>query len=349
MSSLRHPSSVPGHRSPLGLSRLLVGASALAAGLYTTWVIWTALTLSTTAPFGWRLRLLLQESWSAMLVTFGLALATSRRARLRQTGWVLVGIGILGQALWTWLFLVPHRSAVLPPSGHPVFHACAGAARSSTLLATLMVPVGDGPLDDARRERLVDAAYRQYEAELFRFAIHYGKRLGADTMLAENTVQDTFAALLEGRDDSVWQRDASGFRAYLFTSIKQRLATMLRGEDRRTGHEAAAADDSASRRALAQSPTAYQDGNELAERIRSGLLDCPPRMAEAFHLVHEGGLSLAEAATVMGISPKTVSAMLIQVAKRLLPHVQDFLPDTTAQRNPRRPHARPRGDGEATV
>ena len=301
---------------------------------------------------------MLQESASAMLVTLGLALAASRRVRLRQIGWALVCLGVLGQLLWTWSVVAPHTVAAGHNAAHLLFHEVAGSPYTLPCLVSTILPLGDGPLDDAQRERLVEAAYRQYQAELFRFAIRHGERCGADTMLAENAVQDTFAALMDPREDAVWQRDTSGFRAYLFRSIKLRLTTVLRSEDRRATHEAAAADDTVTRLTITQSPATQQSAGELVERIRQGLLQCPPRMAEAFYLVHECGLSHAEAAAVMGISPKTVSAMLIKVARRLVPYVQDFLADGPPPRKSQQPRETPRrepsreersGEGEAVA
>ena len=321
----------------------------MVAGIYTTWVIWTAVALSTPGPLGWRARLLLQEGGSSLLVTLGLALATRRRAQLRQIGWTLVGIGVLGQLLWTWSVITPHQVAVLHPSGHSMFRILGGASRPSTLVVSTTLPIGDGPIDDARREQLVEAAYRQYETELFRFAVCYGQRFGADVMMAENAVQETFAALWTGDDDTVWQRDASGLRAYLFTSIKLRLNTVLRGEDRRASHEGAAAVEAASGCALAASPSAQHDESELVERIRLGLAHCSERETEAFTLVRLNDLSYAEAAEIMGISWKTISTLLTRATQRIQPFVEDFLSAETARRPSLPPVRKARDTGEATA
>jgi len=291
--------------------------------VYTIWVTWTAATLSANASLGWRTHLLFVEGGPSLLIVIGLALTLLRHPRLRQLGWCLVICSLLAQLVWTYYAVAPHPMTA------------SNTTTAGILAHLLLVPIIVGalsttppplpPFDDATREHLIEAAYRNYSDQLFRFATCCAERSAGDSMLAENAVHDTFLALLEEKQDDILSRDASGLRAYLFSTVRQRLRNTLRGEARRADYEAIAAE---ARRAMEQIPTpdALHGEAELAERLRFALTQCSRRPVEAFTLVRECGLSYAETAAIMQISVKAVSSHLVEATRQILPYIKDWLP-----------------------
>jgi RNA polymerase sigma-70 factor (ECF subfamily) len=57
-------------------------------------------------------------------------------------------------------------------------------------------------------------------------------------------------------------------------------------------------------------PHTRADNKELATRLKASLAALPPAQRDAFMLQHEGGLSLAEIATLTGVGAETVKSRL---------------------------------------
>jgi RNA polymerase sigma-70 factor (ECF subfamily) len=294
--------------------------------IYTAWTLWTATTLSANASLGWRTHLLLVEGGPSLLIACGLVLTLLRHPRLRQLGWCLVACTLLAQLVWTYYAVVPHPVT----ASNTITASLLNHLRLAPIIISALTttPPPSPPFDEATRNRLVESAYRRYSNELFHFATYCVKQSAVDTMLAENAVQDTFLAILEHKQDDILHRDDSSLRAHLFSTIRQRVRNT-----RRADYESIAAE---AQQAMDQIPTpAELHGQaELATRIRFALTQCPKRAAEAFTLVRECGLSYAEAAAVMEISVKAISAHLVAATRHILPYIKDWLPPTPKPASP---------------
>jgi RNA polymerase sigma-70 factor (ECF subfamily) len=138
--------------------------------------------------------------------------------------------------------------------------------------------------------------FRAYAAPLCNFAFSYVR----SREIAEETVQDLFCWIWEHRFTIEMPH---GVRAWLFTSVRNRSLNALR--DRRlefSVHERIAREPRAES-ASSGDAVATADLAAAAARVAATM---PQRSREAFALIREQGMSYAEAAIVMGISPKTV-------------------------------------------
>jgi len=118
----------------------------------------------------------------------------------------------------------------------------------------------------------------------------------------------------EGGDDvaqevfvRLWSRRGSlgqegSLRAFLY-SMARNAAIDERRRERRHAARAALADPPAA----CPSPLDGAEESELAERAAAAVAALPPRRREVFRLVREGGMSYADVAAVMDISPQTVA------------------------------------------
>jgi RNA polymerase sigma-70 factor (ECF subfamily) len=161
---------------------------------------------------------------------------------------------------------------------------------------------------DPRRERAFRTLYDRHYDRLFRTAYYY---LHNDDD-AQETVLDVFVKL--------WQRpalldDIADPEAYLFILTKNAALNRLAREQRPDAvplapHHDAHADEH-------HNPETDLLSDDLLRRYLTALDSLPARCREVFLLVREEGLSYADTAARLAISPKTVDAQL-QRALRLL-------------------------------
>jgi RNA polymerase sigma factor (sigma-70 family) len=279
--------------------------------------MWTAFALSSDAPITWRLQLLFLEGGVPILLAVGCGCAALGNPIIRRFGWGLVVVTIFGLIVWTFLIVPPHPLAV-------------GAAVAA--------------LNEASRLQIVEAAYRQYSDHLISYAGALSARSDAD--IAEEAVHDVFAALLTGQRDDALERDPIGFRAHLFSAVKLRVDTVCRSERRRAHHT--------SRMMAVDLPTPLLPApddqyiqTELERRLRAELKRCSTRGVEAFHLVHDCGLSYAETAAAMGITTQAVGSHLSRILRHLRNKLRDWAPDGAAVKDGARKRAV--AGGEATA
>lgn len=170
-------------------------------------------------------------------------------------------------------------------SAGPPFHA-----RDATD-AELMALVGRGD------EQCVVELQRRYRPMVVSYA---ATLLDAD--LAEDVAQDVFIRACAHA--ARWQPIGS-LRAYLLR-IARNLALNERRRAKARSFMLNAAQAVFARRRVA-TPADTFDEHELKSVIVAALSNMPTRRRDAFGLVRFGGLSYAEAASVMGTSPQTVA------------------------------------------
>lgn len=172
------------------------------------------------------------------------------------------------------------------------------------------------PLDCVSRIRggdlaAFEALYRAMHTPLLAF----GTRYTGDTARAEELVQDLFFDLWRGRDG--WTVKGS-VTAYLYAALRNRALNLRR----RDAVETDWADDEAHEpvRALHPSPpradTEYES-TEIVRQLALAMARLPERCGVIMQMRWHGGLSYAEIAAVLGISPKGVENQLARGLKSL--------------------------------
>jgi RNA polymerase sigma-70 factor (ECF subfamily) len=153
-----------------------------------------------------------------------------------------------------------------------------------------------------------EAMFRAYHRELYRFAL----RLLGSADDAEDAVQGVFVAIWQSR--SGWTVRGS-LRIYLFSAVRNRALQQLRNARTRQRHVGDVLEFSS---ALLSHPLGDPDRQlehaEFSAALTAAIAALPPRCREAFVLTREHGMTYAEAAATMGISPHTV---MVQIGRAL--------------------------------
>jgi len=160
----------------------------------------------------------------------------------------------------------------------------------------------------AGNEAAFEAMFRAYNRELYRFAL----RLVGSADEAEDLVQGVFAAIWQNR--STWTV-RGGLRVYLFAAVRNRALQQFRNTRTRQQHQADVLRFStASLSRPLRGPDEQVEHAEFAAALTGAIAALPPRCREAFVLTREHGMTYAEAAATMGISPHTV---MVQIGRAL--------------------------------
>jgi len=150
-------------------------------------------------------------------------------------------------------------------------------------------------------EAAFEAMFRTHYDGLCRYVAGY---LGSRDA-AEDVVQGVFARIWDDRVHWV----VGDLQRYLYAAVRRRAAPLLALE--------------ASARASATPADAEFEAEELRRRLERALTALPARTRAAFVLSRREGLSYAEVASRMAISPKTIgvhiSRALTVLRKALLP------------------------------
>lgn len=152
-----------------------------------------------------------------------------------------------------------------------------------------------------------EALFRAYHASLCAFAYRY---LGARD-LAEEIVQEVFLFVWERRE--TWQVRTS-VKSYLFTAVHNAAVSFLRHERVVRRRESEAIE-------LFQVPRPTADlevaAAETLAAVQQAVARLPERCRLVFTLHREQGLTYAEVAEVLAISPKTVEVQMGRALKSL--------------------------------
>jgi RNA polymerase sigma-70 factor, ECF subfamily len=156
-----------------------------------------------------------------------------------------------------------------------------------------------------------ETLYRAMHPPLLAFATRYV----GDAARAEELVQDLFFDLWRGRD--AWTVTGS-VTAYLYAALRNRALNLRR----RDAVETQWAEDAVREPALTlhMSPPnadAVMESTELVGQLAAAMTKLPERCGLIMQMRWHGGLSYAEIAAVLGISPKGVENQLARGLKAL--------------------------------
>jgi RNA polymerase sigma-70 factor (ECF subfamily) len=161
-----------------------------------------------------------------------------------------------------------------------------------------------------------EALFRAYHADLCAFAYRY---LGAPD-LAEEIVQEVFLFVWERR--ATWEVRTSP-RSYLFTAVRNAAVSYLR-------HERVVRRGQTQIRELhpVAAPSADLEAGEAETiaAVRQAIGRLPARCRLVFTLHREQGLTYAEVAEVLSISPRTVEVQIGRALKSLRKNLADMRP-----------------------
>lgn len=152
-----------------------------------------------------------------------------------------------------------------------------------------------------------ETLFHTYHAPLCAFAYRH---LGARD-LAEEIVQEVFLFVWERR--ATWEVRTS-VRSYLFTAVRNAAMSYLRHERVVRRREPEVRELHQAHRA---SPETEAIDAEIAVAVRKAVSQLPARCRLVFTLNREQGLTYAEIADVLGISPRTVEVQIGRALKSL--------------------------------
>lgn len=148
--------------------------------------------------------------------------------------------------------------------------------------------------------------------------VQYAGRIVGGSSDPQDVVQEAFIRLWARRER--WSSDGS-VRSLLYTVTRNAALDERRRQAR--GEKATQAADPPSPTSL---PSEDAAATQLAQSASSAVAALPPKRQEVFRLAREGGLSYAEIAAVMGVSPQTVanqmSLALSDLRRALAPHLE---------------------------
>jgi RNA polymerase sigma-70 factor (ECF subfamily) len=160
--------------------------------------------------------------------------------------------------------------------------------------------------------------YNHYYMRLFQQALYY---LDNNSDNAQEVVSDVFVALWQGR--KVLSRVAEP-DAYLFIALKHAAARYVRRSHKEKLIRIT--------ESLPDAEYRYSDATdlgmmheELQQKYKAALNNLPPRCAEVFRLVREGGKKYSEVADILGISVKTVDNQMNKAVKLLYNQLKENL------------------------
>lgn len=177
--------------------------------------------------------------------------------------------------------------------------------------------------DEEAFSRLFDHCF----ADLMRFAYSFVH----SRSLSEEIASDVLLRLWRQKE----QLDiASDFRLYLYVSVRNAAYNHLRKEKK---HTIVSLDHtSVWLKADSVSPEDVLITRELQGKINDAIQQLPARCRLVFKLIKEDGLAYKEAATLLGLSVKTIEAQMSIAMKRLFRvfhnYLQAPLPNTAVSR-----------------
>jgi len=151
--------------------------------------------------------------------------------------------------------------------------------------------------------------YARHKGPLFRFLL----RQCNDRDLAGDLFQEAWARIIKARLS--YEPDAL-FTTYMYQIARNLLIDEWRRRGRRPADQAGDNDDPDAQSTQCSAADAAI-GLEAAEAVRRSLAALPDEQREAFLLREEGGLSLAEIASVTGVAEETAKSRLRYAVSKL--------------------------------
>lgn len=170
--------------------------------------------------------------------------------------------------------------------------------------------------DEERARAEVEQLFREHYRGLCGWVLDYVHSRDA----AEEIVQEMFLKVW----DIVRRGSAQTVtRSYLYAAARNHAVSVLRHERVVQAHEETSAVQAANE---PKKPTIEDDliADELTRAMRSAVDRMPERRRQVFLLSRERGLTYAEIAHVLGISPKTVELHMTAALKSLRAALRDF-------------------------
>lgn len=168
------------------------------------------------------------------------------------------------------------------------------------------------------------AAFTELFDDLHPALLRYAWRLLRDEDAAQDVVQDAFLRL--------WRRRATldptrSIRSLMYTTVHNRSLNWIR--DRKLH---AQPDDEIALRAWDTTPdaSARLDADRLQDRLDGWIARLPDRRREAFVLSRYQGLTHAEIAEVMGLTPRTVNTHIVLALRDLRERLRTLSPEDPA-------------------
>ena len=155
--------------------------------------------------------------------------------------------------------------------------------------------------------RAFEVLFRRYYGALYAFA---RQRVRAHEV-AEELAQEVFLDVWNRR--SAWPPERS-VRAFLFSAIRYKTVDYWRRWEVESRWKEGEVREAAGR---VEEPADRLREREIDEAVRQAISEMPERRRLAYVLTKEHGLTYAEAADVLGISPKTVEVQIGRALKFL--------------------------------
>lgn len=163
------------------------------------------------------------------------------------------------------------------------------------------------------------AALEEVLAEYWEPLVRYSRSFLGSRDAAEDAAQETFVRLWRHRNE--WCASES-IRAYLYRILHNHLLN-----ERRARKVRARWRDQAVRRKPRgpATPIELAERSELSDAVKEALAALPPRRREVFTLARFHGLSYAEIAEVLNVSPQTVANQMSAALSTLRDRLSPFL------------------------
>ena len=152
--------------------------------------------------------------------------------------------------------------------------------------------------------------FRRLRPDLLR----YVTSIVGNQATGHDVVQDVFVSLWELRQTL---DPTQSLEAYIYRMARNRAYRHLRDERLHTRKEPEVKDRTAPQLSRPEAPDDRLSANHLGARLWEWVQDLPSRQREALLLSRYHGLSHAEVAAVMDVSPRTVNNHIVRALNRL--------------------------------
>lgn len=165
-------------------------------------------------------------------------------------------------------------------------------------------------------EPALEALYNIYQHHVYEIAMKY---TGHADELAQEILQDVFLKVWLKRNELDGIVD---FPSWLYTVTKNRAFSVLRGIALvKTGEKELSAHYAQQYTAGFEQPGEKMEGEAFRQLIAEAAATLTPNQRMALQLIREQGMSRAEAAEVMGLSPNTVKMHLLAATRGMRAHL----------------------------
>jgi RNA polymerase sigma-70 factor (ECF subfamily) len=175
---------------------------------------------------------------------------------------------------------------------------------------------------DSTKAEWVQAALRQYEGPLIRYAA----QMTGDSDRARDVVQDTFVRLCEKKPDEL----EGCLAQWLFTVCRNRALDVQRKESRMILFKE---NEMETRESLDPSPAALAERRENVSEVLRLLATLPPNQQEVVRLKFQNGLSYREISAITNLTVTNVGFLIHTAIKTIRQKLKtETRPETNVSR-----------------